>query len=166
MSPYELIDKCYIFAKFQSGCRFLQDYLTENANNNGIIKSFFEKVLEHIKELSKGQFSHYFVKKLLQFINEFQIMKLIKILSPVIEDISTNQYGTKVIQDIIDLIKTDKTSAIEFISLLEKILHKHKETTIHIIIDNARIHYAKLVKDFLKNIKDCLYTICLHMLQN
>ena len=109
MSPYELIDKCYIFAKFQSGCRFLQDYLTENANNNGIIKTFFEKVLEHIKELSKGQFSHYFVKKLLLFINEFQIMKLIKILSPMIEDISTNQYGTKVIQDIIDLIKTDKT---------------------------------------------------------
>ena len=36
-------------------------------------------------------------------------MKLIKILSPMIEDISTNQYGTKVIQDIIDLIKTDKT---------------------------------------------------------
>ena len=109
MSPYELIDKCYIFAKFQSGCRFLQDYLTENSNNNGLIKSFFEKVLEHIRELSKGQFSHYFVKKLLLFINEFQIMKLIKILSPMIEDISTNQYGTKVIQDIIDLIKTDKT---------------------------------------------------------
>ena len=109
MPSYELIDKCFIFAKYQSGCRFLQDYLSKNGNNYTIIKSFFEKILEHIKDLSNGQFSHYFVKKILLYLNEFQFQKLIKNLSPVIEDISTNQYGTKVIQDLIGLIQTDKT---------------------------------------------------------
>ena len=104
MPSYELIDKCFIFAKYQSGCRFLQDYLSENGNNYTIIKSFFEKILEHIKDLSNGQFSHYFVKKILLYLNEFQFQKLIKNLSPVIEDISTNQYGTKVIQDLIVML--------------------------------------------------------------
>ena len=151
MPPYELIDKCYIFTKFQSGCRFLQDYLSENANNSGIIKSFFEKVLEHIKELSKGQFSHYFVKKLLLFLNEFQITKLIKILSPMIEEISTNQYGTKVIQDIIDLIKTDKTY-----NLMLNIITPYIKQLI-IDLNGTQIIYKLIIKSKnTKIIDDCI----------
>ena len=149
--PYELIDKCCVFAKFQSGCRFLQDYLTENANNSSLIKAMFEKILEHIKELSKGQFSHYFVKKILPLLNEFQRMKLIKTLSPVIEDISTNQYGTKIIQDIIDLIKTEK----EYNLMLNIITPYIKQLIID--LNGTQIIYKLITKSKnRKIIEDCI----------
>lgn len=41
MPTYELVEKCYIFSKYQSGCRFLQDYITENSNDSNLIKAFF-----------------------------------------------------------------------------------------------------------------------------
>ena len=43
-------------------------------------------------------------------------------------------------------LETEKTSAVEFIDLLENVLKDNIKTTIHIILDNARIHHAKLVK--------------------
>ena len=152
MPTYELVEKCYIFSKYQSGCRFLQDYITENSNDSNLIKAFFEKILEHIRDLSKGQFSHYFVKKILLFINEFQLSKLIKVLSSSIEDISTNQYGTKVIQDLIDLIKNEKT----FILLLNILTPYIKQ----LIIDlNGTQIVFKLITKY-KNVKIIENIIC------
>ena len=108
MSPYEIAINCHIFSKYQNGCRYLQEFISGYSKNKELIEIFFEKVMENIKDLSKGQFSHYFVKKILIYLSEIQLVKLINKLSTVIEDISTNQYGTKVIQDLIDLIKNEK----------------------------------------------------------
>ena len=52
--------------------------------------------------------------------------------------------------DMTYTLETEKTSAVEFIDLLENVLKDNRNTTIHIILDNARIHHAKLVKEFLK----------------
>ena len=154
-SPYELVENCHIFSKYQSGCRYLQDYISANSNDNILIKAFFEKLLEHIKELSIGQFSHYFVKKLLLFLNEFQILKLIKILSPVVEEISTNQYGTKVIQDLIDLIKTEKA-----FHLLLNIITPYIKLLI-IDLNGTQIVFKLITK--YKNVKIIENIICVNI---
>ena len=52
--------------------------------------------------------------------------------------------------DMTYTLETEKTSAVEFIDLLENVLKDNRNTMIHIILDNARIHHAKLVKEFLK----------------
>ena len=152
MPKYELAEKCYIFSQYQNGCRYLQDYLTENANDKDLIKAIFEKVLEHIKDLSKGQFSHYFVKKILTLLDEVQIFQLIQFLSPVIEDISTNQYGTKVIQDLIDIINTEK----EYFFLLKILTPYIKELIID--LNGMQIVYKLITKH--KNVQIIENIIC------
>ena len=157
MSPYELAERCYLFSQYQNGCRYLQDFITEHSKDKNLIKIFFEKVLEHIQELSKGQFSHYFVKKILVFLNEYQIFKLIKSLSPVIEDVSTNQYGTKVIQDLIDLIKTEKAYF-----LLLNILTPYIKQLI-IDLNGMQIVYKLITK--YKNVKIIESIICTNIIE-
>ena len=157
MSPYELIEKCHIFSQYQNGCRYLQDFIYSYSKDKNIIKAVFDKVLEHIKDLSKGQFSHYFVKKLLIFLNEFQLLKLIKILSPVIEEISTNQYGTKVIQDLIDTIKTDKA----YYSLLNVLNPYIKQLIID--LNGMQIVYKLITK--IKNINVIENIICKNIIE-
>ena len=152
MSKYELAEKCYIFSQYQNGCRYLQDYIAENSNDKDLINIFFEKILEHLRDLSKGQFSHYFVKKILILLDEAQILKLIQILSPVIEDISTNQYGTKVIQDLIEIIKTEN----EYFFLL-KILTPYIKQLI-IDLNGMQIVYKLITKH--KNVKVIENIIC------
>ena len=152
MSPYELAQNCHIYSQYQSGCRYLQEFISNNSYDKNLIKAFFEKVLEYIKDLSKGQFSHYFVKKLLFYLNEFQILRLIKILSPVIEEICTNQYGTKVIQDLIDLIKTEKA----YFSLLNILTPYIKQLIID--LNGMQIVYKLITK--YKNVTIIENIIC------
>ena len=157
MSPYELAERCHLFSQYQNGCRYLQDFVAGCSKDKNLMKAFFEKVLEHIQELSKGQFSHYFVKKILIFLNEYQILKLIKTLSPVIEDISTNQYGTKVIQDLIDLIKTEKA----FFLLLNILTPYIKQLIID--LNGMQIVYKLITK--YKNVKIIENIICTNIVE-
>jgi pumilio RNA-binding family len=157
MSPYELAERCHLFSQYQNGCRYLQDFVAGCSKDKNLMKAFFEKVLEHIQELSKGQFSHYFVKKILIFLNEYQILKLIKTLSPVIEDISTNQYGTKVMQDLIDLIKTEKA----FFLLLNILTPYIKQLIID--LNGMQIVYKLITK--YKNVKIIENIICTNIVE-
>ena len=146
LSPYELVQKCDIFSKYQSGCRYLQDYISSNYRDKNLIKSFFDKICQHIKELSTGQFSHYLVKKILLYLNENQILKLIKKIKPSIEEISTNQYGTKIIQDIIELIQTEK-----IFDYLTSIIQPYVKELI-IDLNGTQIIYKLIVTHF-KSVK-------------
>ena len=106
LSPIQLAQQCHIIAKNQNGCRYLQNYISSNPDL--LKKIFFPKILEHFQELSNDQFSNYLIKKIFQYLNEEMLFNLIQTLIPLVEQIGTNQYGTRVLQDLIDFLNTEK----------------------------------------------------------
>ena len=106
LSPIQLAQQCHIIAKNQNGCRYLQNYISSNPDL--LKKIFFPKILEHFQELSNDQFSNYLIKRIFQYLNEEMLFNLIQNLIPLVEQIGTNQYGTRVLQDLIDFLNTEK----------------------------------------------------------
>ena len=115
LTPLQLAQNCYLIAKNQNGCRFLQNYISSNPE---LLKNlFFPKILENIKDISNDQFANYLVKKIFQYLTEEMLLNLIQTLIPLVDQIGTNQYGTRVMQDLIDFLNTEKTF-IAFINII------------------------------------------------
>ena len=160
LTPIQLAQQCHIISKTQNGCRYLQNIILKNPE---LIRNlFFPKFLEHIKELSNGQFSNYLIKKIFQFLTEDLILKLIQTLKPMMEQIGTNQYGTKVLQDLIDYLTTEKL----FISFVNIILPYVKNLIIdlngsHIIykLIITKNKYVKIIENIIcMQVKDIAIT--------
>jgi hypothetical protein len=153
LTPIQLAQQCHIIAKNQNGCRYLQNMISANPD---ILKNlFFPKILEHIKELSNNQFSNYLVKKIFQYLSEDMLLELIQSLIPVIDQVGTNQYGTRVIQDLIDFLKTEKT----FLSFVNIIIPHAKSLIID--LNGSHIIY-KLILTKNKGVKIIENIICMH----
>lgn len=151
LSPMQLAQHCHIIAKNQNGCRYLQNCIVtkpELLNN-----FFFPKILEYISELSMDQFANYLVKKIFQFLTEDMMLKLIQTLLPVIDKIGTNQYGTRVLQDLIDYLNTDKT----FLAFINIIVPHVKLLVID--LNGSHIIY-KLILTKNRNVKIIENIIC------
>ena len=115
LTPIQLAQQCHIIAKNQNGCRYLQNIIAENPE---LLKNlFFPNILKNIKELSNDQFANYLIKKIFQYLTEDMLLELIETLIPVVEQIGTNQYGTRVLQDLIDFLKTEK-SFLSFVNII------------------------------------------------
>ena len=116
LSNEELAKQAYILAKNQNGCRYLQKRIE---NNQKLVPTlFFPNVLGHIQELSNDQFGNYYIKIIIKYLPEDMIYKFISLIHPSIAKIGTNQYGTKVIQYLIDFLNTEKN----LLFFIEKIL--------------------------------------------
>ena len=154
LTAIQLAQQCQIISKTQNGCRYLQNIILKNPE---LIRNlFFPKFLENIKELSNGQFSNYLIKKIFLFLSEDMILKLIQTLKPIIEQVGTNQYGTRVLQDLIDYLTTEKL----FISFVNIILPYVK--TLIIDLNGSHIIY-KLVITKNKYVKIIENIICLQV---
>jgi len=154
LTPIQLAQECHIIAKNQNGCRYLQNMISANPE---ILKNlFFPKILEHIKELSNNQFANYLVKKIFQYLSEDMLLELIQSLIPVIDQIGTNQYGTRVIQDLIDFLKTEKV----FLSFVNIIIPHAKSLIID--LNGSHIIY-KLILTKNKGVKIIENIICMYV---
>ena len=154
LTPIQLAQQCHIIAKNQNGCRYLQNMISANPD---ILKNlFFPKILEHIKELSNNQFSNYLVKKIFQYLSENMLLELIQSLIPVIDQIGTNQYGTRVIQELIDYLKSEKT----FLSFVNIIIPHTKSLIID--LNGSHIIY-KLIMTKNKSVKIIENIICMYV---
>ena len=154
LPPIQLAQQCHIIAKNQTGCRYLQNYI---ASNPELFKNlFFPNILEHISELSNDQFANYFIKKIFQYLNEDMILKLIQTILPLVEQIGTNQYGTRVLQDLIDFLKTEKT----FLAFVNIIIPHIKLLIID--LNGSHIIY-KLIVTKNKSIKIIEEIICMQV---
>ena len=160
LTQIQLAQQCHIISKTQNGCRYLQNIILKNPE---LIRNlFFSKFLEHIKELSNGQFSNYLIKKIFQFLTEDLILQLIQTLKPMMEQIGTNQYGTRVLQDLIDYLTTEKL----FISFVNIILPYVKNLIIdlngsHIIykLIITKNKYVKIIENIIcMQVKDIAIT--------
>ena len=106
LSNEELSKQAFSLAKYKNGCRYLQKRVE---NNPKLVKTlFFPNILGHITELSNDQFGNYYIKIIIKYLPEDMLYILIQLIHPSIAKIGTNQYGTKVIQYLIEFLKEEK----------------------------------------------------------
>ena len=108
LSNEELAKQAYILAKNQNGCRYLQKRVE---NNKDLVKTlFFPNILGHFQDLSNDQFGNYYIKIIIKYLPEDMINKLISLMNPYFGNIGTNQFGTKVMQYLIELLNEKNLS--------------------------------------------------------
>ena len=144
LTPIQLAKQCHIIAKYQNGCKFLQNFVTVNSE---LIKNlFFPEILKHLAEISNDQFANYLLKKIYHYLSEDMLLSLIQTFSSLVEQIGTNQYGTRVLQDLIDFLNTEKT----FLAFINIIIPYVKMLVID--LNGSHIIY-KLIETKNKNLK-------------
>ncbi|XP_010477484.1 PREDICTED: putative pumilio homolog 8, chloroplastic [Camelina sativa] len=99
----------YIMAKDQHGCRFLQRIFEDGSALDAMI--IFNEVIPHVVELMMDPFGNYLMQKLLDVCNEEQRTQIILMVTSEpgqLIRISLNAYGTRVVQRLVESIKTRK----------------------------------------------------------
>ena len=142
LSDEELAQNARIIAKYQSGCRYLQMKIDEHPE---LVQSlFFPNILCYIQDLSCDQYGIFFIKKIICYLNEEQFLQLFAIILPVVLSIGKNKYGNKILQDLINYLKSDI-----LISAFIKIIYPH-------IISFINDSYGVFIVEKLLNINSPL----------
>ena len=113
MSNEELAKQAHILAKSQDGSRFLEKIIDSNPTLASHL--FFPYTLGYFEELSNNKYGNFYIKKLIKHLSKELLAKLLEFLSPMIAKIGTNQYGGKIMEQIIKSIKDDDNLLLSFI---------------------------------------------------
>lgn len=123
----------YMLSKDQNGCRFVQSVFDEA--NQEHVEIVFNEIIGHVNELMVNPFGNYLMQKLLEVCNEEQRMGIIMEVTREPRElvhISLNTHGTRVVQKLIETLKTRKQikmviSALEpgFLSLIKDLNGNH-----------------------------------------
>ncbi|CAL8997330.1 unnamed protein product [Prunus brigantina] len=99
----------YFIAKDQYGCRFLQRMLDDGTCQD--VQLIFDKIINHVFELMTNPFGNYLMQKLLDVCNEQQrmqfVLKVTKEPGQLVR-ISLDTHGTRVVQKLIETVRTGK----------------------------------------------------------
>ncbi|CAN8314197.1 unnamed protein product [Cochlearia groenlandica] len=96
-----------LMAKDQIGCRVLQKFVDEGTFHDA--KAIFFEIVNNVNELSMDPFGNYIVQKLFDACHEEQRTMLVSVLTskPMeLIKICLNTYGTRVVQKMIETVKT------------------------------------------------------------
>ncbi|KAL1204217.1 putative pumilio [Cardamine amara subsp. amara] len=99
----------YLMAKDQHGCRFLQRIFDEGTSIDAMI--IFNEVIAHVVELMMDPFGNYLMQKLLDVCTEEQRTQIVLVATSEpgqLIRISLNAYGTRVVQRLVETIRTGK----------------------------------------------------------
>ncbi|KAE9599343.1 putative armadillo-like helical protein [Lupinus albus] len=97
----------YLIAKDQYGCRFLQRMFDEGTPED--VQVIFNEIIDHVVELMVNPFGNYLMQKLLDVCSEEQRMQIILMVTGEkgqLVGISLNIHGTRVVQKLIETLKT------------------------------------------------------------
>ncbi|KAK9757552.1 hypothetical protein RND81_01G170100 [Saponaria officinalis] len=97
----------YHMAKDQNGCRFLQKKFEDGSFED--VQTIFNEIIDHVVELMVNPFGNYLIQKLLDVCNEEQRMKIVHVVTKdqgELVRICLNTHGTRVVQKLIDSLKT------------------------------------------------------------
>ena len=97
-----LLSNLLELAKEQTSCRYLQQIIDKNPKMGTVF--FYPTIIENIADLITNQFGNYFIQKLFYYINQNQFTDILNAIAPNFVSISTNFYGTRVLQKMIDCI--------------------------------------------------------------
>ncbi|KNA22135.1 hypothetical protein SOVF_036610 [Spinacia oleracea] len=106
-SLIEVEGNIYIMAKDQHGCRLLQKMFDEGTFED--VQNIFNEIIHHVVELMMNSFGNYLIQKLLDVCNEEQRMKIIHVVTKdrgELVRVSLNTHGTRVVQKLIESLKT------------------------------------------------------------
>ncbi|CAH8392739.1 unnamed protein product [Eruca vesicaria subsp. sativa] len=98
----------YMAAKEQMGCRFLQKKLMEEGSFVDVM-FIFRGLVNHLIELGVDQFGNFLVQKLIQVCDEQQRTEIVIMLTSkpgLLVTISLHNYGTRVVQKLIETVRT------------------------------------------------------------
>jgi len=104
--PSSLKGHIYDLCKDQQGCRNLQRMLEDD--DPYITNMIFDEVLDHIVKLMSDPFGNYLCQKLFDYCTDEQRLKIVKIISNDLVNISINMHGTRAAQKLIDLLKNNE----------------------------------------------------------
>ncbi|XWS39714.1 hypothetical protein CRYUN_Cryun18bG0078600 [Craigia yunnanensis] len=123
----------YLIAKDQHGCRFLQRLFDEGTQQD--VQIIFKEIIDHVVELMMNPFGNYLMQKLLEVCNEEQRTQILLMVTGEpgqLVRISLNTHGTRVVQKLIETLKTRQQislviSALEpgFLSLIKDLNGNH-----------------------------------------
>ncbi|KAI4296355.1 hypothetical protein L6164_036320 [Bauhinia variegata] len=97
----------YLLAKDQNGCRYLQKVFDEGTPAE--VQVIFNEIIDHVVELMINPFGNYLMQKLLDVCNEEQRMLILLMVTEEpgqLVRISLNTHGTRVVQKLIETLKT------------------------------------------------------------
>jgi hypothetical protein len=145
----ELAKQAHNLAKDQSGCRFLQKKIEEETNF--ALNCIYPVILENLLDTINDQFGNYLIQKFFEYISPKEIKQFLKLIETSFVAIGINQYGTRVIQKLIDFLPNEIENLNLFISLIVPniVLFSNDINGCHIIqkllstklFDNTFIYY-------------------------
>ncbi|XP_064995791.1 uncharacterized protein LOC135631802 isoform X1 [Musa acuminata AAA Group] len=145
------IGKIHVLAKDQNGCRFLQQIFNEG--NHEDVDILFLEIIDHVVEIMMDPFGNYLVQKLVEVCREEQITHIIHEISQGADKllkISCNQHGTRVVQKILETVK----SPVQFSMIVSAL----KPVIVLLIKNNNGSHVAQRCLDCLSpENKECLF---------
>ncbi|KAF8053028.1 hypothetical protein N665_1473s0001 [Sinapis alba] len=98
-----------LMAKHQIGCRALQKLVDEGTFHD--FKVIFGEIINHVIDVSMDQFGNYLVQKMIDLCDDEQRTLIVRVLTskPIdLFQICQHNYGTRVVQKMIETVKTKK----------------------------------------------------------
>jgi hypothetical protein len=100
----DIIKEAYNLTKDQVGCRFLQKKIEEDTDF--AISFLYPIVIEHLDEIITDKFGNYLIQKFFEYLSQNDIYLFMNSIKDNFLNIGLNQYGTRVIQKIMDYIRS------------------------------------------------------------
>ena len=113
LNNIELAKISHILAKRKDGSKFLENIIESNPSLASSI--FFPYSLAYFEEISNNKYGNFYIKKIIKYLDKELLFKLIEFISPLIIRLGTNQYGSKIIEQLIKSIKDDDNLILNFI---------------------------------------------------
>ena len=98
-----IVKEAYNLTKGQMGCRFLQKKIEEDTKF--ALDYIYPIILKHLIEVINDKFGNYLIQKFLEYLSQKEIFLFINSIKDNFLNIGLNQYGTRVIQKLLDVIK-------------------------------------------------------------
>ena len=98
-----IIKEAYNLTKGQMGCRFLQKKIEDDTK---FAKEFiYPIILQHLNEVIIDKFGNYLIQKFIDYLTQKELSEFLNNIKDNFVEIGLNQYGTRVIQKLITVIK-------------------------------------------------------------
>lgn len=107
-------------SKEQTGCRILQKHIEESSEFTNFY--LYPKVKPYLVEISLDQFGNYLVQRMLERLNQEYICEVSKILLSSFKLVSMSQFGTRVVQKLIDFVENQETKSAIILALKTNLL--------------------------------------------
>ena len=156
-----LLSNLLVLAKEQTSCRYLQQAIDKNPKLGTVY--LYPVIIKNITELITNQFGNYLIQKLFGYISQNQFSDILNAIVPDFVLISTNFYGTRVLQRMIDCIN----SQYQMLSFL-KIISNHISDLLndinasHIINKLLSLRQFYITSSIYEMINQNFLTIALH----